>query len=130
MSNSRFVAALLASAIGLAAAPTPTFAQANPVEDAAKAVAGEDHLGEAVTHTREAVGAGADRNAASLTEHASAALEHANAAQAASPNTHTKMGVKHLKDAIKHGKMGHAKTAKKHAEMALTHLTHAQETSK
>lgn len=130
MSFRLLAAALLAASTGFASAPTPTFAQANPLENAARAVTGEDHLGEAVTHTREAVGAGADRNAATLTEHANAALEHANAAQSASPNTHTKMGVKHLKDAVRHGKMGHAKIAKKHAEMALTHLIHAQETAK
>lgn len=133
MSHRRFAAILLAASMGFAAAPQLAVAQANPVEEVTKAVAGqqdEDHLGQAVSHAREAVGAGADRNAASLTEHASAALDHANAAQAAKPNKHTAAGIKHLKQAIAHGKKGHAKIAKKHAETALTHLTHAQETSK
>lgn len=130
MKRHRLAVALVISALGLATAPTLCLAQANPVEDTAKNVAGaEDHIGQAVSHTREAVGAGADRNATSLTEHASAALEHAQAAQAATPNKHTAVGVKHLKQAVKHGKLGHAKIAKKHAEQALYHLSHAQETS-
>ena len=133
MSYRRFAIALVASSLGLATVPTLGLAQGNPVEDAAKAIAGqapgqEDHIGQAVSHTREAIGAGADQSAAALTEHASAALEHAKAAQAATPNKHTKMGIKHLEQAVRHGKMGHAKVAKKHAEQALTHLTHAQET--
>lgn len=130
MSYRRLAIALVASSLGLAAAPTLGLAQGNPVEDAAKAVAGqEDHIGQAVSHTRDAIGAGAEGNAASLTEHATTALEHAQAAQAAAANKHTAAGIRHLKEAIKHGKKSHVKIAKKHAEQALTHLTHAQETS-
>jgi Small metal-binding protein len=82
----------------------------------------EDHLAEAITHTKEAIESGQKGRADELTKHAEAALTHATAAEKEKDNTHTKEGITHLNAAIDHGKQGHPDIAAGHAKEALTHL--------
>ena len=63
-------------------------------------LAAEDHIAEAITHTKQAIDHGKMGHADVLTTHAEAALTQA----------------------IDEGKMGHADVATTHAEAALTHL--------
>ncbi len=86
----------------------------------------EDHLGEAITHTKQAIGEGKAGKADAVTMHAEEALKHAKAAEAEKANEHTKQGIAHLEMAIDHGKQKHADIATKHAEEALTHLEAAK----
>jgi hypothetical protein len=87
--------ALLGLGLTLSLSPGVSFAQA---------LAQEDHLAQAISHTREAVVAGREGNPSSLVEHATAALEHAVAAQKEKPNAHVKSGINRLKQVIKYGK--------------------------
>ncbi len=86
----------------------------------------EDHLAEAITHTKQAIGEGKAGKADAVTMHSEEALKHAKAAEAEKANEHTKQGVAHLEMAIDHGKQKHADIATKHAEEALTHLEAAK----
>jgi hypothetical protein len=88
----------------------------------------EDHLAEAIGHTKEAIanGSGQQGRVDVLVTHAEAALEHAQAAEKEKANQHTTEGISHLEAAIDHGKQNHADVATKHAEEALTHLEAAQ----
>lgn len=64
----------------------------------------ENHLSEAIAHTREAVVAGREGKPSELVRHATEALHHAEAAQRERPNPYVKAGVNRLKEAIKFGK--------------------------
>jgi hypothetical protein len=83
--------ALLSLGLALSLAPGVSFAQ-------------EDHLAQAISHTREAVTAGREGKPDSLVLHATTALEHAVAAQKEKANSHVKAGINRLKQAIKYGK--------------------------
>jgi len=100
----------LALGLGLAAFLAPPFALA------------EDHLAEAIAHTKQAITVGGAGDADGLVVHAEAALTHANAAEKAKANPHTTEGITHLNAAIAEGKKKDAKAATGHAEEALTHL--------
>jgi hypothetical protein len=89
------------------------------------ALAEENHVAEAITHTRQAVDAGLDGKADGLVEHAKQALEHAQAAQKEKSNRFVRGGIVHLKQAIKFGEKGNAKGGVKHAKEALAKLDHA-----
>jgi hypothetical protein len=86
--------ALLSLGLALSLAPGISFAQA---------LAQEDHLAQAISHTREAVVAGREGKPDSLVLHARNALEHAVAAQKEQPNWHVKRGVNRLMEAIMFG---------------------------
>lgn len=92
--NCRLMIALLSLGLALSLAPGVSFAQA---------LAQEDHLAQAISHTREAVVAGREGNPSSLVEHAKTALEHAVAAQQERPHWHVKRAIARLRDAIRHG---------------------------
>jgi hypothetical protein len=89
-------------------------------------LAAEDHLGEAITHTQEAIKVGKEGKAKELVAHAEQALKHAKAAEEAQANPHTKQGITHLEAAISTGEKNDAKGATSHAEEALTHLEQAK----
>ncbi len=108
----RFTVALLGFALAFALAPSLS-------------LAAEDHLGEAISHTKEAIEQGKAGHADALVTRAKVALKHAKAAEKEKANPHTKEGITHLKAAIDHGKRKHAEVAAKHAEDALTHLEEA-----
>jgi hypothetical protein len=86
------------------------------------AMAEEDHLAQAIAHTKQAITVGGAGDANGLVVHAEAALTHANAAEKAKANPHTTEGITHLNAAIAEGKKKDAKAAAGHAEEALTHL--------
>lgn len=109
----RFAAALLGLALALFLAPQIS-------------VAVEDHLKDAITHTKQAIDEGKKGDAKQLVVHAEVALTHAEAAEKAKANPHTKQGIDHLKQAIETGKKGEAAVATKHAETALMHLEQAE----
>jgi hypothetical protein len=88
-------------------------------------IAAEDHIAEAVIHTKQAIDEGKLGKADGVVTHAQVALTHAEAAEKAKPNSHTKEGIEHLKQAIADGKKGHAESATEHAEKALEHLQKA-----
>jgi Small metal-binding protein len=100
----------LALGLGLAAFLAPRFAMA------------EDHLVEAIGHTKQAISVGEAGDADGLVVHAEAALTHADAALKEKANPHTTQGITHLNAAIAEGKKKDAKAATGHAEEALTHL--------
>jgi hypothetical protein len=104
--------AIIASSAAILALPTLSIAR-------------ENHVAQAITHTRAAVGEGLDGKAGALVNHANEALEHANAAQQEQSNRHVRAGIVHLKESIKHGKRGHASVATRHAKTALSHLQQA-----
>jgi hypothetical protein len=85
-------------------------------------IAAENHVAEAITHTRAAIGEGLDGKAHALTMLANEALTHANAAQKEKSNRHVRAGIVHLRQAVKHGEKGHATVATRHAKAALSHL--------
>jgi Small metal-binding protein len=85
-------------------------------------VLAEDHLAEAIKHTKEAIEEGKKGKADLVVTHAKFALEHATAAEKAKENAHVKEGIIHLNAAIDTGKQGDADVATGHAEEALTHL--------
>ena len=85
-------------------------------------LAEEDHIAEAIMHTKQAIDHGKQGHADVLTTHAEAALTHAEAGEKVKANAHTEEGITHLKQAIEEGKKGNAKMATTHAEAALTHL--------
>jgi hypothetical protein len=85
----------------------------------------ENHVAEAITHTRAAVDAGLEGKADGLAEHAKEALEHAQAAQKEKSNRFVRAGIVHLKQAIKYGEKGNARGGVKHAKEALAKLDHA-----
>lgn len=109
----RSVIALFASAFALFMLPGVSLA------------ADENHVAEAITHTREAINDGLEGKASSLVEHLRDALEHATAAQKEKSNRFVRAGIVHLKKAIKHGEKGHATIATRHAKEALAKLDHA-----
>jgi hypothetical protein len=104
--------ALIASSAAILALPTLSIAR-------------ENHVAQAITHTRAAIGDGLDGKATGLVGHASEALEHANAAQQEKSNRHVRAGIVHLKESIKAGKKGRATVATRHAKSALAHLQNA-----
>lgn len=111
--NRRLMIALLSLVLALSLAPGVSFAQ-------------EDHLAQAISHTREAVVAGREGKPSSLVEHAKNALEHATVAQREQPNAYVKAGIKRLLQAIKYGvRKNRTVTAVNHASWALRHLEHA-----
>jgi len=109
----RFAAVVLGLALALFLAPRIS-------------VAVEDHIMEAVSHTKMAIDEGKKGDAKQLVVHAEVGLTHAEAAEKAKANPHTEQGIDHLKQAIDHGKQGHADVATTHAETALTHLEQAK----
>lgn len=108
----RTLVAIVALSFALFLSPGATLAQ-------------ENHVAEAITHTRQAVDAGLEGKADGLVEHAKEALEHANAAQKDKSNRFVRAGIVHLKQAIKMGEKGNAKGGTKHAKEALAKLDHA-----
>jgi Small metal-binding protein len=82
----------------------------------------EDHLAEAISHTKEAVELGKQGQSDVLVKDAEAGLKHAEAAEKAKANPHIAEGVTHLKASIAEGKKKDAAAATSHAEEALTHL--------
>src|ERR1700730_11136687 len=82
-------------------------------------LAAEDHIAEAISHTKEAIDHG-------KRGHAGILVTHAEAGKKVKANPHTKEGIKHLKEALDHGKQGHADIATTHAQMALDHLEQAK----
>jgi len=89
----------------------------------------EDHLAEAISHTREAIDQGRQGDADALNNfviQAEAALKHAQAAVVKKDNAETKRGIARLNTAIYQGKQKHSNFATKYAEEALTHLEAAQ----
>ncbi len=89
------------------------------------ALAQENHVAEAITHTRQAVDAGLEGKADGVVEHGKEALKHAQAAQKEKSNRFVRAGIVHLKQAIKFGEKGDAKGGVKHAKEALAKLDHA-----
>lgn len=87
-------------------------------------LAKENHLSEAIAHTREAVVAGREGKPSSLVLHATNALEHATAAQRQSPNPHIGKAISRLKEAIKFGK-SKRRSAATIADRALQELERA-----
>jgi len=109
----RFAAAMLGLALALFLTPRIS-------------IAAEDHIAEAITHTKQAIDEGKKGDAKQLVVHAEVGLTHAEAAEKAKANPHTKQGIDHLKQAIDTGKKGEAAVATKHAETALVHLEQAK----
>jgi cell division protein FtsB len=89
-------------------------------------IAEENHIAEAISHTKMAIDEGKQGKADQVVVHAKVALTHAEAAEKAKPNTHTTQGIEHLKQAIATGKKGQAAEATQHAEVALEHLDKAE----
>jgi hypothetical protein len=114
MISCRLVAVSLALGLSLSVAPQISRAA-------------EDHLAEAISHTKEAIDQGKEGNAQALVTHDEQALKHANMAEAENKNPHTEQGISHLKESIDHGKQGHPDVATKHAEEALKHLEQAKQ---
>ena len=90
------------------------------------ALAGNKHVGEALTHAQEAVDHGKQGHADVVSKHAGEALKHAEMAQKDMKNPHLDEGIKGLKDAVKHGNAGHAAEATKAAESAVMHISEAK----
>jgi Small metal-binding protein len=86
----------------------------------------EDHITEAILHTKQALIHGRNGHADLVSEHAKVALSHARAADIAKGNPHTSEAVKELEQTIDESKMNHAVMATGHAEAALTHLEQAK----
>jgi hypothetical protein len=63
----------------------------------ASALARENHVAEAITHTRQAVDAGLEGKADGVVEHGKEALKHAQAAQKEKSNRFVRAGIIHLK---------------------------------
>jgi hypothetical protein len=103
--------AMLCAALALSLAPRFSYAQ-------------DDHLAQAISHTREAVSAGRENKANALVIHATEALAHATEAQKAEPNANVKKAIVRLKEAIKFGK-AKRKAATTIAERALQELERA-----
>ena len=59
-------------------------------------LAAEDHIAEAITHTKQAIDHGKMGHADVLTTHAETALTHAQAGEKAKANPHCKEAIKHL----------------------------------
>ena len=91
------------------------------------AVAGENHLDQAIQHADTAVRA---PDGKTIAEHAEMAKTHANAAKneknlTTTGGTHLDAGIRSLDQAIENGKLGAADSARKAAEDAVTHLKEA-----
>jgi hypothetical protein len=82
----------------------------------------EDHLMEAIKHTKEAIQPGKAGNTDVVVMHAEAALAHAKAAEKEKANLDIKEGIAHLEVAIYEGHQKDAISATKHMEEALTNL--------
>ena len=89
-------------------------------------LAAEDHIAEAITHTKEAIIHGQKTRADLLGEHAKTALSHARLAEIANSNPHTQEAVKELEQTIDDNNKNHTALATGHAEAALTHLEQAK----
>lgn len=111
MMGRRSMIAMLCAALALSLAPRLSYAQ-------------DDHLAQAISHTREAVSAGRENKSNSLVIHATEALAHATEAQKAEPNANVKKAIVRLKEAIKFGK-AKRKAATTIAERALQELERA-----
>ena len=83
----------------------------------------EDHITEAILHTKQALIHGRNGHADLVSEHAKVALSHARAADIAKGNPHTSDAVKELEQTIDESKMNHAVMATGHAEAALIRLS-------
>ena len=89
----------------------------------------EDHLAEAISHTKEAIDQGKQGDTDALNvfvTQAEAALKDAKAAVMEKDKAETKKGISRLICAIYQGKHRNSNFATKHAEEALTHLEAAQ----
>jgi hypothetical protein len=87
------------------------------------AVAGNEHVAEALAEAKQAVEHGKAGHGDVLVKHAESALMHAKGAQEHMKDMHLAEGVKELGEAVTHGKAGHADVATKHAEEAVKHLS-------
>jgi hypothetical protein len=85
-------------------------------------LAAEDHIAEAIAHTKQAILHGQKVHADLLGEHAKTALSHARLAEIANANPHTEEAVKELEQTIDDNNNNHTALATGHAEAALTHL--------
>lgn len=112
MTSRRSMIAALCAALAVSLAPQLSYAQE------------EDHMAQAISHTREAVAAGRENKPNSLVIHATEALTHATEAQKAAPNAHVKRAIVRLKEAIKFGK-AKRKAATTIADRALQELERA-----
>ncbi len=88
-----------------------------------KAVAGNQHVGEAISHATEAGDHGEMGHSDAIVMHAQVALNHAKMAQKDTMNPHLDEGVRELEEAIAHGNQGHAGVATRHAKSAEMHLS-------
>jgi hypothetical protein len=86
----------------------------------------EDHIAEAIAHTKQAILHGQKVHADLLGEHAKTALSHARLAEIANANPHTEAAVKELEQTIDDNNNNHTALATGHAEAALTHLEQAK----
>ncbi len=89
---------------------------------AAGSAKAEDHLSEAVAHTKDAITQGDAGHANSLVAHAEESLKHAKAAEAEKRNPHIEEGITHLQAAIEVGKLNFLEIALKQSREALMHL--------
>jgi len=113
MISRRFVVAAFALGLSAFVAPQISFA-------------GENHVAEAIEHTKEAITIGRAGQSDKFVDHSEEALKHAQAAEAEKANPHTEEAIKHLQEGIKVGSKGHVDDGVKHAKEALTHLEEAQ----
>jgi hypothetical protein len=107
-SRRSMIALLCAATLAFSAAPRLSYAQ-------------DDHLSQAISHTREAVAAGRENKPNSLVIHATEALAHATEAQKEQPSPNLQKAITRLKETIKFGKKKR-KAATTIAERALQEL--------
>ena len=74
-----------------------------PISGSSVALAHQDDLRLAITHTREAVVAGRSNKPSALVRHSTEALFYARDAHMDHPNIHIRKGISRLKEAIKFG---------------------------
>jgi len=93
-------------------------------------LAEEDHIDEAIKHTKQAIVQGKMQGKMSHDEsfldHAKEALADAKASENAKANPHTEEAITHLDRAIAEVKKSHSAQATTQAEAALTHLEQAK----
>jgi len=89
-------------------------------------LAEEDHIDEAIRHTKQAIVQGHAGHGDSFLDHAKEALVEARAAENANANPHTEEAITHLDRAIAEGKQGHGAAGTTQAEVALEHLEQAK----
>ena len=89
-------------------------------------LAEEDHIDEAIRHTKQAIVQGHAGHGDFFLDHAKEALVEARAAENANANPHTEEAITHLDRAIAEGKQGHGAAGTTQAEVALEHLEQAK----